>query len=64
MFVQVFGPANQCFNAINFVITAAQQYKDIFANITTLMERISVFLENLDGFMTNNDAEVKLDKRL
>lgn len=28
------------------------------------MERVSVFLENLDMFMTNNDAEVKLDKRL
>ncbi|KAK5171131.1 uncharacterized protein LTR77_004275 [Saxophila tyrrhenica] len=59
-----FGPANQCFNAINFVITAAQQYKDVFNNITILMERISVFLETLNSFMDNNDAEVKLDKRL
>ena len=59
----VFGPANQAFNAINFVISAAQQYKEVFAKITVLMERVSVFLENLDTFL-NDKADVKLDKRL
>ena len=61
---QVFGPSQQCFNAISFVITAAQKYKEVFANITTLMERVSVFLENLNMYMNNYNADVKLDKRL
>jgi hypothetical protein len=62
--LQAFGPANQCFNAISFVISAAQQYKEIFGKLNTLIERVSVFLENLNMFMANNNAEVKLDKRL
>ena len=62
--LQVFGPSQQCFNAISFVITAAQKYKEVFATITLLMERVSVFLENLNMYMDNKNAEVTLDKRL
>ena len=59
-----FGPAGQCFNAINFIISATQEYEKIFANLTTLLERVSVFLENLNIYMDQKDAETKLDKRL
>ncbi|KAK3718641.1 hypothetical protein LTR37_004858 [Vermiconidia calcicola] len=46
------------------VQVASVKYKEVFANITTLMERISVFLKNLSMYMDNSNAEVKLDKRL
>ncbi|KAK4495710.1 hypothetical protein PRZ48_012978 [Zasmidium cellare] len=60
----VFGPAQQCFNAITFVITAVQDYDAVFSNITTLMERVSTFLERLRIFLDDTEADVKLDKRL
>ncbi|KAF2209646.1 hypothetical protein CERZMDRAFT_70123 [Cercospora zeae-maydis SCOH1-5] len=60
----VFGPSQQCFNAISFVISAVQDYDDVFNNITALMERVSVFLERLRIYLDDTDAKTKLDKRL
>ncbi|CAK1360558.1 unnamed protein product [Cercospora beticola] len=60
----VFGPSQQCFNAISFVISAVQEYDDVFNNITALMERVSVFLERLRIYLGDTDAKTKLDKRL
>lgn len=40
----VFGPSQQAFNAISFVVTASQDYEAVFANITVLMERVTVFM--------------------
>ncbi|KAF2167934.1 hypothetical protein M409DRAFT_22079 [Zasmidium cellare ATCC 36951] len=60
----VFGPSQQCFNAITFVITAVEDYDAVFNNITTLMERVSTFLERLRIFLDDAEADVKLDKRL
>ncbi|GIZ45940.1 hypothetical protein CKM354_000908600 [Cercospora kikuchii] len=60
----VFGPSQQCFNAISFVISAVQEYDDVFNNITALMERVSVFLERLRIYLDDTDAKTKLDKRL
>jgi hypothetical protein len=55
----------QCFNAISFVITAVQEYNEVFDNILVLMERISAFLDNLRLHIVNkSDEEEKLDKGL
>ena len=61
---QVFGPSQQCFNAISFVITVTQDYAAVFANLTTLMERLSVVMGRLQGYIDSPNADVKLDKRL
>lgn len=60
----VFGPSQQAFNAISFVITAVQQFDAVFANITALMERVSVFMEKLRIYLDDPNAATKLDKRL
>lgn len=60
----VFGPSEQCFNAISFVIKAIQSYDEVFTNITALMERISVFLNKLNIYLDDTHAETKLDRRL
>ncbi|KAF7192420.1 hypothetical protein HII31_06452 [Pseudocercospora fuligena] len=60
----VFGPSQNCFNAISFVISAVQEYDAVFASITALMERVSVFLEKLRIYLDDEGAETKLDKRL
>ena len=60
----MFGPSQQCFNAINFVIVAAREYQDVFSDLTTLMERISAFFGRLFLFMNDPDTDLKLDRRL
>lgn len=60
----VFGPSQQCMNAISFVITACQDYEAVFDNIAILMERVSVFMERLNIYLDDHYAEIKLDKRL
>ena len=49
---------------MTFMITAAQNYNEVFTDVTTLMERISAFFKRLDVYMSNSNTEVKLDKRL
>lgn len=61
---EVFGPSQQCFNAISFVIRAVQSYDAVFDAITALMERLSVFLDQLRFYLDDRKAEVKLDRRL
>lgn len=60
----VFGPSQQCFNAISFVINVTQDISTVFANLTALMERISVFLERLRTYMDSAKDGTILDKRL
>ncbi|KAK2754900.1 neutral amino acid permease [Colletotrichum kahawae] len=60
----VFGPSQQCFSALNHVITTTQKYSEVFEDLTTLLERVSVLLETLSNYLDEGDAEVKLDKRL
>ncbi|KAH9243377.1 hypothetical protein K456DRAFT_1732944 [Colletotrichum gloeosporioides 23] len=60
----VFGPSQQCFSALNHVITSTQKYSKVFEDLTTLLERVSVFLETLSNYLVEGDDEVKLDKRL
>jgi hypothetical protein len=60
----VFGPSQQCFNAISCIIGAIQDYDAVFSNVTVLMERMSAFLERLRIFLEDEKAEEKVDKRL
>ncbi|KAF7191884.1 hypothetical protein HII31_06929 [Pseudocercospora fuligena] len=46
-----FGPAQQCLNAVSYVIAACQEFEAVFDNITILMERLSVFLERLKTYL-------------
>lgn len=60
----VFPPSQQCFNALNFVIKATQDYHKLFEDLTTLLERVSVFLETLRTYLDQDGVNTKLDKRL
>ncbi|KAF2008656.1 hypothetical protein BU24DRAFT_429231 [Aaosphaeria arxii CBS 175.79] len=53
----VFPPSQQCFNAVNFLILATQSTEEFFADVTTLMERVSVFLECLSVYL--DDERIK-----
>lgn len=57
----VFPPSQQCFNAVNFVIIATQKTGEFFADVTTLMERVSVFLESLSVYLDDETIKVNLD---
>lgn len=62
---QVFGPSQMCFNAISFIITSAQKYSKIFADILELLERVSVFLERFQiHTRTANIGDGHIDPRL
>lgn len=50
----VFGPSAQCWNAISFVISAAQGFQAVLDGFAALMERCVAFLERL-----NVDLEAK-----
>lgn len=50
----VFGPSQHCWNAISFVVSAAQGYQAVLDGFAALMERCAVFLERL-----NVDLEAK-----
>ncbi len=60
----VFGPSQQCWNALNFVIIAVQGYKKLFEDLAFLLERVSVFLETLDIYLSDKDTATRLDSRL
>ncbi|KAF4428137.1 hypothetical protein CGCF413_v001063 [Colletotrichum fructicola] len=60
----VFGPSQQFFSALKHVIATTQKYSEVFEDLTTLLERVSVFLETLSNYLDEGDDEVKLDKRL
>lgn len=60
----VFGPSQQCFNAISFVIGAVQDYDAVFKNVCLWMEHMSSFLERLRIYLDDQNAEEKVDKRL
>lgn len=55
----VFGPSQQCFNAVSFVITAVQDYQSVYEQITALMERISVFLERFEIRLKQNSEALQ-----
>ncbi|KAH9232181.1 hypothetical protein K456DRAFT_1726403 [Colletotrichum gloeosporioides 23] len=61
---RVFRPSQQYFSALNHIITTTQKYSEVFEDLTTLLERVLVFLETLSNYLDEGDAEVKLDKRL
>lgn len=44
----VFGPSQQCWNAISFIISAAQGYQAVLDGFAALLERCTVFLERLN----------------
>jgi hypothetical protein len=48
----------------SFVINVTQDISNVFANLTALMERVSVFLERLRSYMDNAKDGIVLDKRL
>ncbi|KAB2101271.1 hypothetical protein AG0111_0g10635 [Alternaria gaisen] len=58
-----FPPSQQCFNALNFVIVAVQSFQKIFEDLTTLLERVSVFIGTLRIYLEEKN-DVKLDPRL
>ncbi|KAK4163771.1 hypothetical protein QBC43DRAFT_300981 [Cladorrhinum sp. PSN259] len=51
----VFGPANACFNALNFVIQAYQGYQGMFKSLEGLLDECFQFLERLT-FYKSMDA--------
>lgn len=49
----VLAPSQQCFDAVNFVIKSTQKTTEFFEALTTLMERIYVFLESLTVYLAD-----------
>lgn len=47
---QVFGPAGQCYNAINFVIGAYKGYQSAFEELATLFDKCAGFLNRLGEY--------------
>lgn len=47
----VFGPAETCFNALTFVITAYSKYEKVFESLSSLFERCTMFFERLDEYI-------------
>ncbi|OJD28057.1 hypothetical protein ACJ73_00540 [Blastomyces percursus] len=60
----VFGPSDICFNAVSYLITAAQNYSKIFSGIAELFERISAFLERFEVYVRSKCLGVELDTHL
>ncbi|KLJ08852.1 hypothetical protein EMPG_15719 [Blastomyces silverae] len=60
----VFGPSDLCFNAVSYLITAAQNYSKIFSGIAELFERISAFLERFEVYVRSKSLGVELDIHL
>ena len=61
----VFEPSAQCWNAINFIISAAQSYQAILDGFAALMERSVVFLERLNlDLEAKKEAGMPFDSRL
>ncbi|KAL2788162.1 hypothetical protein BJX66DRAFT_340553 [Aspergillus keveii] len=48
---QVFAPASQCYNAINFVIGAWQEYQSVFDVLTDLFAECTKFLSRLREYV-------------
>lgn len=48
---QVFAPAGQCYNALNFVISAYKDYQSIFGTLNTLFTRCIDFLGRLPNYV-------------
>jgi hypothetical protein len=55
---QVFGPAELCFNALTFVISAWQNYEGMFENLGELLEKCAEFLERLEYYKPKMDARL------
>lgn len=48
---QVFAPAGQCYNALNFVIDAYKNYQSIFESLNALFEECAEFLGRLPRYV-------------
>jgi hypothetical protein len=53
----VFGPSAQCWNAISFVISAAQAYQGILDGFVTLMDRSVAFLQRLNVYLSDKRGD-------
>ncbi|KAL9609751.1 MAG: hypothetical protein Q9167_005507 [Letrouitia subvulpina] len=51
----VFGPVNLCFNAISYLITAGQNYRNIFSSLTELLNEVSDALERFVLYFKTRD---------
>ncbi|KAJ6161414.1 hypothetical protein N7470_004810 [Penicillium chermesinum] len=56
---QVFGPAGQCYNAINFLIGAYKGYQSSFDDLADLFEKCTKFLKRLEEYSAG-----KMDAKL
>ncbi|KAJ6015205.1 hypothetical protein N7540_009796 [Penicillium herquei] len=48
---QVFAPAGQCYNALNFVISAWQGYQAVFGTLNALFDKCGQFLSRLHHYV-------------
>ncbi|KAK1147409.1 hypothetical protein N8T08_001491 [Aspergillus melleus] len=49
--IEVFGPAELCFNAVSLVIHAWQGYRDVFESLAGLLDKCSQYLSRLEYYI-------------
>ncbi|EXJ81634.1 hypothetical protein A1O1_07699 [Capronia coronata CBS 617.96] len=58
----VYGPSSLCFNAISYLISAGQSYRNIFTSLTQLFEDVSDVLERFVVYLKMKQVDEPLRK--
>ena len=58
----VFGPANLCYSGLNYLITAGQNYSNIFSSLEGLLKQVSDVLERMVVYLKMKDVDRPLRK--
>ncbi|KIX04226.1 uncharacterized protein Z518_07780 [Rhinocladiella mackenziei CBS 650.93] len=58
----VFGPSELCFNAVSYLISAGQNYRNIFASLTQLFRQVSDVLERFVVYLKMKEIDKPMRK--
>ncbi|KAL2433848.1 hypothetical protein ABEF95_011185 [Exophiala dermatitidis] len=58
----VYGPSSLCFNAVSYLITAGQNYRNIFTTLTQLFNEVSDVLERFAVYLKMKEVDKPLRK--
>lgn len=61
-FTQVFAPAGQCYNALNFIINAYKSYQNVFESLNAVFSRCLEYLDRLSRYAKGNQMTAGLTR--